>query len=187
MPDFKLTMEGNSVAINMKRIWTGVRRLEDNSGFALVLNCDGAEVVAHLANTELHILGLQCLAHMPEHSPRYTDAGVEEAFRLPARRLKHFDDRSMQTLLREISSDGLIDLLWYMADEELILQVLNNLSKRSAQLLMDDLNTRWHGKNPDLALECDAKRGRKAVLEIMEVVNRMVLEGELPDMLEQYS
>ena len=144
---------------------------------------DQDELMALLTPAALQALALQCLALMPEIEPKYTVASIEEAFRLPARVFKLYDDLSIQRFLREVQMEILIDFLWYMKDRELIMKVVNNLSSRAAESLVQDLDAAWHGKNPDTAMEHDARRGRAAVMAVMTILQRLVDEGSVPDIL----
>lgn len=141
------------------------------------------EIVATLTPTALQALALQCLALMPPIEPKYTVASIEDAYRQTAKSVKLHSDRSIQLLLREVQSDTLIDFLWYMKDRALIMKVVDNMSKRAAELLVQDLDEAWHGKNPDCAMESDARRGREAVLTIMKILQRLTDESNIPDIL----
>ena len=155
----------------------------DGRNFLLRFDLGSDSVTAELTPAALQTLGLQCVALMPQLAPQYTVASVEDAFRLPARLLKELDDRSIQLLLRELQSDWLIDFFWYMKDGELIKLMLRNMSARAAEMMMDDLDQRWRGKNPDRALAAQAQCGRAATAEIMAIVRRLIGEGQLPDIL----
>jgi hypothetical protein len=136
-------------------------------------------VIVTLTASALQTMGLQCAALMPAIFPAFTVASVEEAYRIPVRVMRELGDRSIQTLLRECQSETLIDFLWYMKDGALMKQVLRNMSQRAAEMLMADIDERWRGKNPDTALEANAKRGREAVLEIMEIMRRLIAEKQI--------
>jgi hypothetical protein len=78
--------------------------------------------------------------------------------------LDHFDaldDREIQTFLREISSDVLIDAL-LVSPETVKIKVFSNMSKRAAELLGDDMAA----KTPSLA------RCERAVREIEDVFRK---------------
>ena len=155
----------------------------DSRNVQLRIDVGNDSFVALLTPSALQTLGLQCVALMPQLGPQYTVAGVEDAYRLPARLLKELDDRSIQLLLRECQSDSLIDFLWYMKDADLIKLMLRNMSERAAEMMMDDLDRGWRGKNPDRALVVHARRGRDAVQVVMSIVRRLIAEGQLPDVL----
>ena len=55
--------------------------------------------------------------------------------------LANVDDRSIQALLREVSSDELVIAL-KGADEEVQEKIFSNMSKRAAELLKDDLEAK---------------------------------------------
>jgi len=83
--------------------------------------------------------------------------------------LKDVDDRGIQTLLREVSSDVLI-LALKGADDILQEKIFNNMSKRAAELLRDDLDA----KGPVKISEVEA-----AQKEILTVARRLADAGEI--------
>ncbi len=83
--------------------------------------------------------------------------------------LKDVDDRGIQSLLREVSSDVLIIAL-KGADEELQDKIFSNMSKRAAELLRDDLEA----KGPVRLSEVEA-----AQKEILTTARRMADAGEI--------
>lgn len=83
--------------------------------------------------------------------------------------LKDVDDRGIQALLREVSSEVLI-LALKGADEELKEKIFKNMSKRAAELLRDDLAV----KGPVKVSEVEA-----AQKEILVIARRMADAGEI--------
>lgn len=83
--------------------------------------------------------------------------------------LKAVDDRGIQALLREISSEVLI-LALKGSDDELKEKVFRNMSKRAAQLLRDDLEA----KGPVKLSEVEG-----AQKEILNIARRMADAGEI--------
>ncbi len=83
--------------------------------------------------------------------------------------LKEVDDRGVQTLLREVSSEVLI-LALKGAEEELKEKVFSNMSKRAAELLRDDLEA----KGPVRVSEVEA-----AQKEILTIARRLADAGEI--------
>lgn len=79
------------------------------------------------------------------------------------------DDRGIQSLLREVSSENLIVAL-KGADESVKDKILNNMSKRAGEMLRDDLET----KGPVKVSEVEA-----AQKEILTIARRMAETGEL--------
>ena len=79
------------------------------------------------------------------------------------------DDRGIQSLLREISSENLIVAL-KGADDTIKEKILNNMSKRAAEMLRDDLET----KGPVRVSEVEA-----AQKEILTIARRMAESGEI--------
>lgn len=83
--------------------------------------------------------------------------------------LADLDDRSIQTLLREVSTDTLVVAL-KGADDRMKAKVMKNLSKRAAEMLEEDLAT--HA--PVRVSEVDA-----AQKEILAIAKRLADEGEI--------
>ena len=83
--------------------------------------------------------------------------------------LMDVDDRGIQSLLREISSENLIIAL-KGADESIKEKILGNMSKRAAEMLRDDLET----KGPVKVSEVEG-----AQKEILTIARRMAETGEL--------
>ncbi|MFV1873220.1 MAG: flagellar motor switch protein FliG [Oleiphilus sp.] len=83
--------------------------------------------------------------------------------------LKDVDDKGIQTLLREVSSDILIIAL-KGADPELQEKIFKNMSKRAAELLRDDLEA----KGPVKVSEVEASQK-----EILTIARRLSESGEI--------
>lgn len=83
--------------------------------------------------------------------------------------LMDVDNRGIQSLLREISSENLIIAL-KGADESIKEKILSNMSKRAAEMLRDDLET----KGPVRVSEVEL-----AQKEILTIARRMAETGEL--------
>lgn len=83
--------------------------------------------------------------------------------------LKDVDDRGVQMLLREVSSDVLIVAL-KGADNELQEKIFGNMSKRAGELLRDDLEV----KGPVRLSEVES-----AQKEILTIARRMADAGEI--------
>ncbi len=83
--------------------------------------------------------------------------------------LRELEDREIQALLREVSSEVLIIAL-KGADEELQEKVFKNMSKRAAELLRDDLEA----KGPVRLSEVET-----AQKEILTIARRMADSGEI--------
>ena len=83
--------------------------------------------------------------------------------------LKEVDDRGIQTILREISSESLV-LALKGADEILKEKIFANMSKRAAEMLRDDLES----KGPVRLSEVET-----AQKEILAVARRLADAGEI--------
>ncbi len=83
--------------------------------------------------------------------------------------IAEIDDRGIQSLLREVSSDNLV-LALKGADEILREKIFKNMSKRASEMLRDDLESR----GPVRLSEVEA-----AQKEILAIARRMMDSGEL--------
>jgi flagellar motor switch protein FliG len=83
--------------------------------------------------------------------------------------LIELDDRSIQTLLKEVQSDSLIVAL-KGTSSELREKIFNNMSTRAAEMLKDDLETR----GPVRLSEVEAQQKL-----ILQVVRRLADEGQI--------
>jgi len=83
--------------------------------------------------------------------------------------LADVDDRGIQSLLREVSSDVLV-LALKGADDAIKDKIFRNMSKRASELLQDDLEA----KGPVRISEVEA-----AQKEILTIARRMAEEGEI--------
>lgn len=83
--------------------------------------------------------------------------------------LAAMDDRSLQTLLREVASDRLVIAL-KGADQEVRERIFANMSKRAAEMLRDDLEV----KGPVKLSEVDA-----AQKEILTAARRLADSGQI--------
>jgi len=83
--------------------------------------------------------------------------------------LKDVDDKGIQTLLREVSSDVLIIAL-KGADTELQEKIFKNMSKRAAELLRDDLEA----KGPVKVSEVETSQK-----DILTIARRLADSGEI--------
>lgn len=152
---------------------------EDDGSYTLRFTVGKDLIEVGLSPPALQTLVLQCVMQIPDLVPQHTQASVEDAYRQSALFILAMDNRSLQTLLREIHSEELVDFLWYMKSAELIRHVCRNMAQRAAEMLVEDLSLRWSGNNPDTALETQARCGRAAVLEILSIVRRLADEGQI--------
>ena len=83
--------------------------------------------------------------------------------------LVELDDRGIQSLLREVSSESLV-LALKAADDELKEKIFRNMSKRASEMLRDDLEARGPVKLSDV---------EGAQKEVLAVARRMMDSGEL--------
>ena len=154
---------------------------DEHGKFSLSLDLQSMKVSLQLDDAQVRTLGLMCLHHFPYIEPRIIVPEEEDAYRLPARKIGELDDRSMQILLREVQSDSLINFVWYMKDPELAKLVFTNMSQRAAQMLFEDLNSKYGNQSPDTAPSRVVENARASTLEIIAVFDRLVGEGQIPN------
>ncbi len=100
------------------------------------------------------------------------DSGMSEKIRdqlFVFENLVSVDDRGMQRLLRDVPSDSLLIAL-KGADETVREKIFNNMSKRAAEMLREDLET----KGPVRLTEVEA-----AQKSILAVANRLAESGDI--------
>lgn len=83
--------------------------------------------------------------------------------------LNDIDDRAIQTILREVSTDQLL-LALKATDDELKEKIFNNMSSRAAEMLRDDLEASGPVKLSDV---------EGAQKEILAVARRLADEGQI--------
>ena len=83
--------------------------------------------------------------------------------------LVHLDDRSIRTLLKEISNDELI-LALKTASEELAQKVFDNVSKRAAEMMKEDMEVMGPVKLKDV---------EQAQINIVKAARRLEEEGKI--------
>ena len=79
------------------------------------------------------------------------------------------DDRSVQTLLREVSNDTLL-LALKTASEEIKEKFFKNMSSRAAEMLKEDLETMGPVKVSEV---------ENAQKEIVKIVRKLIQEGKI--------
>ncbi len=108
-----------------------------------------------------------------------------ETLRSAGQRLKGYDDRSLQTLLRETEWSTLLAFLWFLKDGDLLKRILANLSGRAALITMDELTEKWAGIDPDdPGRGGERQTGMDAVATVLATCQRLTASGELPELAD---
>lgn len=102
-----------------------------------------------------------------EHDPEL--AGKIQDLMFTFDNLADVDDRGIQTLLREISSDNLV-LALKGAEEGIKAKIFKNMSQRAGDMLREDLETRGPVKLSDVEM---------AQKEIITIARRLADEGQI--------
>jgi flagellar motor switch protein FliG len=127
----------------------------------------GVRAAAEILNASNKDSGKKILEDLDER-----DADLSEEIQenmIVFENLRTLDDRGMQALLREVTSESLVMAL-KGAEEALKTKVFGNMSKRAAELLQDDLEA----KGPVRVSEVE-----EAQKEIVSIARRMSDEGTL--------
>ena len=79
--------------------------------------------------------------------------------------------------MREVNYHDLKAFLWYMGDEDMVKQVLFNMTTREAEQMFEDMETLYQHLNLDKVPQQYAEKGRAATLRITETLYYMIKEG----------
>ncbi|GAB6067253.1 flagellar motor switch protein FliG [Methylothermus subterraneus] len=127
----------------------------------------GVERAAEILNMADRSIETQILEKLAEKAPDLAQQIQDKMFVFED--LVKLDDRSVQTLLREISTDTLL-LALRGTDEALRQKIFGNMSRRAAEMLRDDLEA----APPAKLSEVEA-----AQKEILQVAKRLADAGEI--------
>lgn len=166
----------------------------DNPAIQLSKDGESTRYVLHVEQGEIKIdidlsaitfeaLVRQWQTLIPSPNFELTPPEVAASWRESAWPLKRLSDRSWQLLLREIQSEQLLFVLWYLKDVDIAQAVLRNMSLRLAAMTADDLIAKFDGCNPDNVPQKDSRvRGAcESLKEILAVLNRLVYEGQIEE------
>jgi flagellar motor switch protein FliG len=127
----------------------------------------GVRTIAEILNFMPSSLEGNILESMRSHDADLAQKVMDDMFVFDD--LVGIDDRGMQTLLREISTDALIIAL-KGSNEELRDKVFKNMSQRAAEQLREDLEVR----GPVRLSEVEAQQR-----EILKLARRLAEEGQI--------
>ncbi len=92
-----------------------------------------------LTAAELETVALQAARLIPGLLPGVEVQEDEDLYRVPLMRILDLPDRDIQTFLREVQADDLIQALWFMDEPRLKERVLSNMSQRAREMLEADI------------------------------------------------
>ena len=127
----------------------------------------GFKTAANIINFMDSSVGSAIMTAIQEHDNEMSD-GIQELM-FVFDNLIDIDDRGIQALLREVSSDNLT-LALKAADEKIKDKILKNMSKRAAEMLKEDMESRGPVKLSDV---------EGAQKEILAVARRLADAGEI--------
>ncbi|MBE9532573.1 MAG: hypothetical protein IMF04_00490 [Proteobacteria bacterium] len=165
--------------INASNISPELTKMNDNE-FVLQIDSDDIQLSLTLDAVQIQILGLKCVHYIPDIEPKFAIASEEEVYRIPAKALVTLEDRDIQTLMRQIQCDELRECIWYMQDTVGFAdKIINNMSKRAAEMMRDDLASYYGNQHPDTAELRRTEKARQATLNILNITNRLQSTGEI--------
>ena len=150
---------------------------DDVRNYLMSFTQDDSKITIQLPQSTFEAFVHQGQVLLPSQERTLPDVEQENAFRMTAWIIKQLDDRSLQLLLRELQSDTLIILLWYLKDRDFAKTVMRNMSTSAAEMLTDDLINRFQGRNPDTDRMGDA--GRFELNEALSILHRLADEGQI--------
>lgn len=130
-------------------------------------NLGGVQSAADILNFMGGVVEASVLASIREYDPDLAQRIQDKMFTFE--NLLDMDDRSIQLLLREVSSDSLIVALKGTSDE-LKGRIFKNMSSRAAEMLKEDLDAKGAVRLSEV--EAEQK-------EILKVVRRLADEGQV--------
>lgn len=139
----------------------------DTDGSVKLSNVGGVKVAADILNSADTTIESEVLEQLTQVDQEVTTAIQDLMFVFD--NLLTLDDRGMQTLLRDVSSDILVIAL-KGAGNELQEKIFKNMSKRAADLLKDDLET----KGPVRVTEVE-----EAQKDILKIAQQLSEEGRI--------
>jgi len=143
------------------------KQFSGTSGTIKASSVGGKKTAANILNFMDTAIESTIIEKIRDQEPELAQ-GIEELM-FVFDNLADVDDRSMQALLREVSSESLITAL-KGADERVKEKVFKNMSKRASEMLRDDLEAR----GPVRVSEVEA-----AQKEILAIARRMAEAGDL--------
>jgi hypothetical protein len=162
-----------------------LERREYPSGITLEFTqkSDGkiSEVTIQLSTLAFTALLNQGQALVPSPQPNLDLPTENSCWREAAWPLYRLDDRDWQLLLREVTGETVIHVLWFMKDVVLARRIMANFSERAAAMVTEDLIAKFQGKSPEDALPKYLQDARDSLQEMLEIVTRLQAEGQIPE------
>lgn len=156
---------------------------KDDGSTRYVLHVEQGEVKVNidLSATDFESLVRQGQVLIPSPNLELTQPEVAASWRESAWPLQRLSDNAWRLLLREVQSESLLYVLWYLKDVELAKAVLRNMSLRAAAMVTDDLIVKFEGRNPDNVPQEDSRvrDARGCLKEMLAALNRLVEEGQI--------
>ena len=118
----------NNISLTLDNPTFRIEKAEHGAHYILHFDGNDAQVAIQLSVPMLDVLLRQGEALVPRPETRLPTPEVDHAWRESAWLLRELDDRSWQLLLREVSSDALVLVLWYLKDRDVAMAVMRPIS-----------------------------------------------------------
>lgn len=141
-------------------------RFSQSSGFK-VKSMGGIRSAAEILNTVAKETGQKIIGELDERDPALSQEIQDSMFVFE--NLLDIDDRGIQAVVREITSDVLVVAL-KGAEPDLQDKIFKNMSKRAAELLRDDLEAKGPMRISDV---------EEAQKQIVQIVRKLADEGSI--------
>ena len=139
----------------------------DNASNVKSSSVGGIKAAADIFNVLEGAVEAEIMEQMKETDPELAQAILDNMFVF--QNLIDVDDRGIQMLLREVSTDNLVTAL-KGADNALKEKIFKNMSKRAGEMLRDDLESKGPVRLSDV---------EEAQKEIISIARRMTESGEI--------
>lgn len=158
-----------------------IEKTAEQPGYRLAFTQGENRLAVILPPAAFDALVHQGQALIPSPNAQLTSPEVHAAWRQSAWPLKRLNDRSWQLLLREITSESLLLMLWFLKDVDVAKTVTRNMSLRTAAMLTEELIARYQGRDPDRAPASEAEAAHQALQEVLATLQRLVNESQIPE------
>ena len=168
----------NSIVLTLDEPDVNLCKATESDRYDLVFTSANTQITIKLSQSALKALPGFADTALPglDAKPMPEDDAL---WRCKAEVLKGLPDHSMQMLLRELDSTALLYVLWFVKDKQLAQTVMNNLSRRAAAMLLDELAAKFYGRDPHTASEQDKNLARQSLQGVLGVLQRLTEEGQI--------
>lgn len=172
------------IFLHLKNPHFSVQKQEFPASYTLKFEKTNAFGSLEIVDIELSPADLEALlnqgrALIPSQQITLTSPQENASWREAAWPLFRLKDGEWRLLLREVATDKLIYVLWFLKDLELARKVVCNCSVRAGACLTEDLVQHFGGKNPDDAPAREIQTAYECLRDVLDVLARLQAEGQI--------